>query len=161
MALGNKIVVSGEPSGKFIDVIISGTPKPGTCMELTSTAPVNGRHTWQVYQPGTDGEQRLVAVLTENYLLGGAATTAFATGNRGQVYCPINGEELNVLAKNIGGTATGSGDSFAIGDVLTIDTGTGKVIATTGTPEMEPFVVLETVSEITEDTLVHCMYTGM
>ena len=160
MAYGNKIVVSGEPSGKFIDGILSGTPKPGTCMELTSTAFVNGRGTWQVYQPGTDGEQRLVAVLTEEYLLGGVATAAYVTGDRIQVYCPLPGEEVNVLAKNIGGTSTGSGDSFAVGDVLTVDTGTGKVIATTSTPEMEPFVVLETVAEITADTLVHCMYTG-
>ena len=160
MAQGNSILVTGEPKGVYLDGIVSGTPKPGTLMELTSTAAVGGRFTYQVYQPGTDGEQRAVIILLDNDLLGVPATTAYATGDRAKFYCPLPGEEVNVLAKNIGGTATGSGDSFAIADLLTVDTGTGKVIATTGTPEMEPFQVLETVAEITTDTLVHCMFTG-
>ena len=161
MASGNAIIVSGEPKGVYIDGILSGTPKPGVCMEMTSIAAVGGRFTWQVYQPGTDGEQRLIVVLLEAYLVpGSAATVAYTTGDRVMMYCPAPGEELNMLAKNIGGTATGSGDSFAIGDVLTVDTGTGKLIATTGSPEIEPFVVLETVAEITADTLIHVRYTG-
>ena len=160
MALGNSILVTGEPKGVYIDGIVSGTPKPGTLMELFTTATVGGRHTYRVYQPGTDGEQRAVIILLAKELEGGIATAAYVTGDRAMFYCPLPGEEVNVLAKNIGGTSTGSSDSFAIADVLTVDTGTGKVIATTGTPEMEPFQVLETVAEITADTLVHCMFTG-
>tara|TARA_R110000824_G_scaffold172434_1_gene350346 strand:+ start:58952 stop:59434 length:483 start_codon:yes stop_codon:yes gene_type:complete len=156
MASGNAILVTGEPKGVYLDGIVSGALKPGTCVELTSTAAVGGRFTYQAYQPGTDGEQRPVIVLLEN-LEGGTASTAYVSGDRGRFYCPLPGEEVNVLAKNIGGTATGSGDSFAIADLLTLDTGTGKVIATTGTPEMEPFQCLETVAEITADALVHCM----
>lgn len=161
MAWGNKIVVTTPPKGVFNEGIVSGTPKPGTVMEIVAaTEPQSGRHTWQVYQPGTDGEQRPVAVLVEQALLGGISTTEYADGDRCHLYFPLPGEELNVLAKNLGGTATGSGDSFAIGDMLILDSGTGKVIATTGSPESEPFQVLETVAEITEDTLIHVMYTG-
>ena len=69
---------------------------------------------------------------------------------------PAAGEEINVLVANIAGTS----DSFAIGDLLMVNDGDGKLIATTGSPESEPFIVLETQSAITADTLIHCMYTG-
>jgi len=41
-----------------------------------------------------------------------------------------------------------------------VDDGTGKLIATTGTPESEPFVLLETVTDPTADTLAWTMYSG-
>lgn len=156
MAKGNEIVVSADPKGTFLEGIVSGTPKPGTVMQMTSAAAVGGRNTWTAYAPGTDGQQRLIAVLLNDTLQGTLATTAYVTGARCFLYCPIPGEELNMLKGDVSGT----GDDFAIGDLLMVDSGTGKVIATTGTPESNPFVCMETVTDPTADQLVHCMFTG-
>jgi len=157
MAKGNKIVVAAEPLGRFLDVIVDGALYPGTMVEFTpATEPVNGRPHVRVYQPGTDGDRMPVMILCEDELQGTAATVAYTDGYYGRVYFPTMGEEINVLLKNISGTA----DSFAIGDLLICDTGTGKFIATTGSPESEPFMVVETVAALTADTLACAIYTG-
>ena len=157
MAKGNEIVVSAEPMGRFLEGTVDGTPKPGTVMEIVpATEPTGGRHKWRVYQPGTDGEQRLIAVLLPDHLQGKTATDAYVDETRCFLYCPVAGEELNMLFADVAGTA----DDVAIGDVMIVDTGTGKLIATTGSPESEPFIALETVTDPTADHLVHCMYTG-
>lgn len=157
MAKGNKIVVAAEPMGRFLDVIVDGTPKPGTMMELTpATEPVNGRPHIRVYQPGTDGDQRPVMILCEDELQGVANSVAYVDGYYGRVYFPAMGEEINVLLKDV----TGTGDTHAIGELLIADTGTGKFIATTGSPESEPFMVIETLAAPTADALVCAIYTG-
>lgn len=158
MAKGNNIVVSAEPRGRREECIVSGTPKPGTVMEIkAATEPVGGRFTYQAYQDAVaDGDQRLIGVLDMDSLQGRLATTAYADGERGFIYFPLPGEELNMLVANIAGT----GDSFAIGDIMIVDDGTGKLIATTGTPESEPFIVMETVAALTADALVWCKFTG-
>ncbi len=157
MASGNNILVTGEPKGNFLEGIISGTPSPGTAMEIVpATEPIGGRFTWRVYQPGTDGEQRIVAILLEDYLQGKLATSAYASGDRCQLYCPIPGDVMNILLADVAGTA----DTHAIGDLVIPDTGTGLWIATTGSPEMEPFVLLETLAAPTAATLCMAMYTG-
>lgn len=161
MAKGNEIIVSAEPMGRFLEGIISGTPKPGTVMQIkAATEPVNGRHTWEVYNRVIDANRGLIAVLLPDHLQGKTATDAYTSGDRGFMYVPIAGEELNMLVANLAGTA----DDFAIGDLLTVDDGTGKLIDTVGTSgmgvESEPFIVLETVTDPTADHLVHCMFTG-
>lgn len=157
MAQGNNIVVTGEPRGRFLECTVSGTPKPGTAMlPVAATAAVSGRFTWAVYTPGTDGEQRMVAVLLSDRLQGKLATDAYVTGTRGFLYIPLPGDELNMLKGDVAGTA----DDFAIADPLMLDTGTGKVIATTGSPESEAFMCMETVTDPTADVLVFCMFTG-
>lgn len=157
MAKGNEIIVSADPKGTFLEGVISGTPKPGTIMEIVpATATVGGEFTWRAYQPGTDGQQRLIAVLLPDTLQGQLATTAYVSGARCFLYCPIPGEDLNVLKGDVAGTA----DDFAIGDLLMVDSGTGKVIATTGTPESNPFICLETVTDPTADQLVWVKFTG-
>lgn len=157
MAKGNEIIVSAEPQGRFIEGIVSGTPKPGTVMQLTAaTAAVGGRFTWEVYNAAADGNQRLIAVLLPDVLRGKIATDAYVNGERCFLYCPIAGEELNMLIADVGGT----GDDFAIGDLLMVDDGTGKLVATTGTPESEPFFILEAVTDPTADHLRWCMFTG-
>lgn len=154
----NSIVLTApDPRGRFIEGIVSGTPKPGTVMQVkAATEPVGGKHTWEVYAPGTDGNQRVIAVLLDNWMLGRAPTEAYVTAEQCRLYFPVPGDELMMLVANIAGT----GDAFAIGAVLMVDTSTGKLIATTGTPESEPFVVMETKAALTADTLVHCMFTG-
>jgi len=151
------IVLTAAPTGRFLEGIISGTPKPGTMLQIKAgTEPVNGKHTWEVFNGAADGERTLVAILLEDSLQGKLVTDAFVTGTLGKLYCPIPGDELQVLLENQSGTA----DSFAISDKLIVDDGTGKFIATTGSPESEPFIVMETLAAITADTLCHCMYTG-
>lgn len=156
MARGNTIIVSADPKGVFMEGVVSGTPKPGTIMEISSFTMVGGRFTWRAYQPGTDGERRLIAVLLEDNLQGKTPTDAYVDGTRCFLYCPIAGEELNCLLADVAGT----GDAHTAGETLIVDTGTGKLIATTGSPESEPFRLLESLSALTADTLAHVMYTG-
>lgn len=158
MAQGNKIVVSSPKRGITEEFILSGTPKPGTAMQIAATTePVSNTFTCEVFNADADGDRRVVMVLLEDDLSGVNATTAFATGSRVKCYTPAAGEYLNMLVKNIAGT----GDTFAIGDVLIIDDTTGKLIATTGDPESEPFIVMETkAAALLTDTLVYCKYTG-
>ena len=103
-----------------------------------------------------DGDRIPIIVLREDYLQGKAATEAYAAGDRCFLYVPATGEELNVLKMDVAGT----GDDFRIGDKLIVDDGTGKVLLSASTPESEPFICLETVTDPTADQLVHVMYTG-
>lgn len=161
MALGNEIVVTAEPRGQFLEGIVSGTPKPGTVMQVVAaTEPQSGRFTWQVYNAAADGNQRLIAVLLPDVLQGKIATTAYTTGQRCFLYCPLPGELLNMLYTD---TDTGTSDAFAIGDIMIVDDGTGKLIDTTGTPESEPFLCMETWADPTAaaaDVLLLSMFTG-
>lgn len=157
MAKGNKIIVNPDPRGIFKECIISGTPKPGTVMQVkAATEPIGGCYTWEVFNAAADGDQRLIAVLLENELLGALPTDAYADGDRGFLYCPLPGDELNMLLLDVAGT----GDDFAIGDLLMVDDGTGKLVATTGDPESESFICMETVTDPTADHLTRCMFTG-
>lgn len=172
MANGNRIIVSSNPKGVFEDCFVSGTPKPGTCMELVAaTARKGGVAT---YEPaGTtaasgakgmnaDGDRIGVCVLLSfvdhaNCPPGLGPTDAYADGVLGAVYWPANGEELNVLFMNAGGTA----DDVALGTKLIIDDGTGKVFTSTGSPESEPFTALEALVDPTADQLIWCKYIGL
>ena len=157
MAKGNEIIVSDQPRGVFHEGIVSGTPKPGTVMQVkAATEPVGGAFTFEVYNPDADGNQRLQYILLPDSLQGKLATAAYVSGDRCFLYVPAPGEDLNMLVANIAGT----GDAFAIGDKLIVDDGTGKLIATTGSPESEPYEVMETVAAITADTLVWVRHTG-
>ncbi len=172
MARGNGIIVSSEPAGRFEECFISGTPKPGTCMELKiGTALKGGR--WTMEAAGTtaanstfsgmsaDGDRIPIAVLlcSADHAAcppGQLATDAYVDGARGCVYYPIAGEELNVLLLNLSGTA----DDYVPGTKLTVDDGTGKLQLSSATPESEPFICLETQTDVAADVLVWAMYTG-
>lgn len=156
MASGNEIIVTGDPKGKFLDGTISGTPKPGTQMQIKATAFVNGKPVWEVFNRAADGSRGIVAILLPKDKVGRLATEAYADGDWGELYVPIAGEEMNILFQNQSGT----GDDIAIGDYLICDDGTGKYIKTTGTPESEPFVALEAIVDPTADQLFHAMATG-
>lgn len=156
----NVIVVTGAPAGRFLEGVISGTPKPGVLMQIKAgTEPDGtGRLTWEVFNGAGDGEQTLVAILRENQLLGKGVEDAYADGDRAYLYCPIPGDELMV---RVSAPGTGTGDNFAIGDKLMANDGDGTFVATTGSPESEPFIVIETTSDVeAAGTLVLCMYTG-
>jgi len=65
-ARGNKIVLTADPKGVFLEGIVSGTPKPGTSMEMvpiTGAFYAGGRHQYRVNTSGTNGKRNLVAIL--------------------------------------------------------------------------------------------------
>lgn len=169
MANGNDIIVEAAPRGTKMEGILganSGSPKPGTIMEIDrSVEPVNGTFAWEPFGVtaasgsegvAADGNQRLVAVLEIDKLQGKTADDAYATTERCFLYVPVAGETLNIRRADI----AGSGDDVAIGDLFIVEDGTGKLIATTGSPESEPFFALETVTDPLAETLLWCMYTG-
>ena len=148
------IILDANPKGIFLPMIITGTPKPGTLMEFTpATEPVNGIYTGRVYQPGTNGKRRPLLILVEDQENGKRVTDAYVTGTLGKVYIPHPGEWLQILLQDVSGT----GDAHAIGERLIAESGSGKFIATTGSPEVEPFIVMETVAAPTADTLALVM----
>jgi hypothetical protein len=156
-ARGTKVIISANPQGKFLEGIVSGTPKPGTVMQIKTPFSANGRHEWEVFSGHLqDGQKGLIAVLLEDDLQGKLITDAYVTGTRCFLYVPIAGEELNMLVANLSGTA----DDHAAGEELMVDDGTGKLLASTGTPESTPFMLLEAITDPTSDTLAPCMYTG-
>jgi hypothetical protein len=169
MAKGNKIIVSAQPKGVFEGCVVSGTPKPGTCMEIVAATALKGGR-WTYEAAGTtaaagakgmaaDGDNIAIAVLLSDLDAAGfgrLATTAFVDGDRANVYYPLPGEELNMLFFNISGT----GDDVVLGTKLIVDDGTGQVFTSTGTVESEPFIALEALTDPTADQLIWCKATG-
>lgn len=157
MAKGNGIIVSSNPRGKFLEGTITGALTPGILLQIDVSEGIdtNGNFTWEPFTFG-DGIRGLIAILLPNELSGGLATTAYATGDHGFVYVPAMGEEFNMVLQDVAGT----GDDHAFGAVLMADSGTGKLIATTGVIEAEPFQLLEIITDPVADTLAHCIYTG-
>jgi hypothetical protein len=72
------------------------------------------------------------------------------------MYFPTDGDELNLLFGNASGTA----DDIPLGTILMVDHGTGKVVATTGTPETEVAVALEAIVDPTADQLLWVRWSG-
>ena len=157
MSTHNTIVLSGSPQGRFLEgLIATGTaPVPGTMMMLEAgVEPIGGKHFWTPFTDA-DGATGLVAILLENYFRGLTKTDAYVAEEQCRLYCPIPGDELQVLLQNQSGTA----DSFAIGAKLMVDSSTGKFLASVYN-EAEPFIVAETIAAMTADTHCHCFFTG-
>jgi hypothetical protein len=156
--LGSVILLAANPRGVFLEGTMYGTPYPGTLMTVkAATEPTGGRYTFEPYNTDGNGTRQMVAVLLPGF--GGKSySMAYTDGERAQVYIPAAGEEMNVLVSAAG---TGTGDSIAIGDLFIPVDGTGVLIKTTSTVEMEPFMALETVDDVVAaGSLVHCIYTG-
>jgi len=160
MARGTEIIVSANPRGVMHEGPITGTPKPGTIMQIDVSEGINGdgRFTWEAYNRDADGNRPAgpLAILLPDRLQGKLHTDAYAAGDHGFLYTPIAGEEFNCLLLDVSGT----GDDHAFGEILIVDDGTGKLVATTGTPETEPFMLLEAVTDPIADTLLHVIYNG-
>lgn len=157
---GSTVVITENPRGRFIEGVVSGTPKPGTIMQLTTTAvDGNGRHTWVVFNRDADGNRPAgpLAVLLERGE-GYTYDTAYTDGDQCFLYIPLPGDELNLLWSTAG---TGASDATAVGDIAIVDDGTGLLVATTGSPEIEPFVAMEVVSDtVAAGTMVWVMFSG-
>jgi len=158
MAKGNEIIVSANPRGVFMEGTINGALQPGIVVQLdvSEGLDANGRPDWEAYNAAADGNQRLIAILLPDVNRGKLATDAYVSGDHCFVYVPVAGEEFNMLVGDVAGT----GDDHAFGDIMMVDDGTGELVATTGTPESEPFQLLEAATDPTADALMHCIYTG-
>ena len=154
MASGASIIVSSNPKGVFLEGLVSGTPKPGTVMQMTNAAKVGGRNTWAVWSKAS-GAYGLMAVLLQDSLQGKLATDAYVTATRCFLYVPIGGEELNMLYHDVAGT----GDDIAIGDLFGVETATGKMIANSAYAK-PCFTAMEVVTDPVADQLVHMTYNG-
>lgn len=167
MARGKNIVVSGCPRGVFRDVIINGTPKPGTVLELRATADSQGLFSFGLpaRASGAKGE---IAVYCPDELQGAIGVGASLGANLGstpgdaavsgvisRVYFPVAGEELNMIVASVAGTA----DDVAINDKFGVQTATGKLIADSSYVSC-PFRALEVITDPTADYLLHVMYMG-
>lgn len=167
---GTEIVVSANPTGRKVEGLISGTPKPGTCMQIkTAVEPVGGRHTWEIYNPvaggspslAGDGAPALVAVLDIDHTQGKIFSDAYVSGTRGFIWIPGFGEELNVRKADITGTSSATED-VAIGDRLMIIQGTGFVskiaVGLVASPVAYPFQSLETLVDQPVETLLWVIF---
>lgn len=153
----NTILVQSAPKGVFEEFHLDGAAYPGIGIEVkAATEPIGEHHTAQAYS-GTDGHRKAICILLENELVGRTCEDQISDGQMVRGYFPVPGEKLLIRVSAAG---TGTGDSFAIGDKLILSNG-GTFIATTGTPEAEPFEVLETISDVdATGDLVLCMFTG-
>lgn len=158
---GNKINITENPRGRFIGGVVSGTPLPGTIMQIEAGTAVNGNgdHTWVVFNRDADGDRPLgpLAVLLERGE-GYDYETAYETGGQAFLYIPLPGDELNVLWSAAG---TGTGDAVTVGLLGIVDDGTGLLVTTTGSPQTEPFMAMEAVSDVTATgTLTWVIFSG-
>jgi hypothetical protein len=155
---GNEIVLTGSEYGKRIEGTLSGATYPGQIVTAKAGTFVGGRGIWQAAtftNPAASGGRGPAwAVLDLDALQGGSETQQYADGARCFLQFALPGDEFNLLVKNIAGT----GDHFAIGDVLMVEHTSGKLIAATGSPTGPLFTVQETVAALTADTLVWVMY---
>ncbi len=154
---GNDILLNCDRSRRM-EGVASGTLKPGQIVQIkAATAAANGRFTFEAYNRDADGNrpQGPHFVVDIDELQGKTATDSYADGDRVFVYPPRAGDELNLLVSAAG---TGTGDAIAIGDILIVVDGTGLLIQTTGSPEVEPFMALEAATDVDSDgDLLHCI----
>lgn len=163
---GTRILVTSKPRGVFEDVYITGTPKPGTVMEITpSTAHVGGLFNYAVYGTtagssgqyvSNDGDRKAIAILLEQDQEADIWSTAYVTGDLGRVYWPAMGEQFNMLVEDVSGT----GDDFIIGEEMMVDDGTGKLLTADSNAEAHPFTALEAVTDPTADHWIWCRFNG-
>lgn len=161
MARGNGIIVAPgvEPKGRFWEGIVNAgeTFTPGVCVQIDpSQALQGGRHVCKLYNADADGGRPKgpIIIVTEDTYSGKLITDAYAAGTRFFGYIPLPGDELNLLLGDVSGT----GDAHTAGEILIIDDTTGEFIATTGSPEEEVAMLLETIAAPTADTHAWCIW---
>jgi hypothetical protein len=155
---GSRVLITGEPKGRFLEGTISGTPLPGTIMQIKADTAIdgNGHFTFEAFNRDADGDnpQGPLFVLLEKGE-GYTYATAYANGDHGFLYCPLPADELNLLWAAAGTATT---DSVAVGDLAIVNDGDGLLIDTTGSPEQEPFMACEALTDVVAaGTMCHVM----
>lgn len=163
MARGNEIIVTADPKGQFDEFYVAAgeTWYPGMIVQKDpSVALIGGRHTGKIYNRDADGDRPAGSFWVVTNLLqamvGQGPTASIGAGQKCTVYSPRAGEELNLLVANLAGT----GDDHALGAILMVDDGTGKLVATTGSPETEVAQLQEAITDPVADTLAWCQWSG-
>ncbi len=152
---------SDEYAGQRITVVLGAgqTPKPGQIVQIDPTATrVGNNPIVKVYTRDADGNRPAgpYIVLLEDRLQGRTPDTAYAPNEMAPAYIPLFGDELNLLYGNVAGTA----DDVVAGDLGIVDSGTGKLLVTTGSPETEVVMFLEAYTDPTADRHLWCVWSG-
>jgi hypothetical protein len=168
MAKGSAIIVSSHPKGKWIEGYISGTPKPGSCMELVpATGPSSGRYTYRAVTRSTGAKGQVIVLLGDTLQgklevgavigtnKGSTPGDAYVSGTWGFMYVPEAGDEMNMYVSDVAGTA----DDVAIGDLFGVETTTGHLKANSAYTSA-PFQALETITDPAADYILHTLYLG-
>src|SRR5687767_4248385 len=150
MARGNSILVGFEMQGRREEGIVATgeTHYPGVAVQAKVSAGLTGgRYTYELYNADADGGRPKgpIYIVLEDAYQGRTVSDPYTAGERLFLYCPLPGDELNLLISNLSGT----GDDHTAGEMLIIDDTTGEFIATTGTPETEVAQLLETITDPT------------
>lgn len=159
---GNRIMLTNRDDIRRIEGVIKTgiTPKPGTVMQIDISAgfDANNKLTLEYYDADADGARPHgpLLVLEEDRYQGKLMTAAYAAGDPASCVIPEAGDILNMLLQDVAGT----GDAHSAGELLIVDKGTGELIATTGTPESEPFMLFDALAAPTADTLARVVATG-
>lgn len=149
--LGTSIVVASNPRGLFLEGTIDDTSLPGTAMEMTPGAAFSGQEPhWRHYQPSADGDPRLCAILLPDMLQGQLYSTAYVAGARCFLYCPVAGEDMNVLVAPQAGTS--SANAYTIGERLIPSHSSGEFIAEATSSFLAWFMVMEHVDIAADQT---------
>ncbi len=164
MSRRNRIVLFPDRGVPFEGIIKTGeTFYPGMIVQIDPTvALVDNKHTCKIFDRAADGDRPAgpFIVVCEDLKIGQTITDAYPVGSsalqRFVGFIPWPGAELNLLYKNVSGTA----DDVIAGDLLIVDDGTGKMIVTTGSPQCEPAMALEALTDPTADALLWCAWSG-
>ena len=147
------IVKAGETW--YPGMIVQSDPATANPFATANRGLPTGLMTGKIYAPGTDGAAAGAHWIVTNdnlKLEGKLITDSYAADTTASVYCPMGGDLLNLLIKNLSGTA----DDHAAGEILLADTGTGLFIADTGSPFFKLAKLLEAITDPTADTLALC-----
>jgi hypothetical protein len=146
MAHGNRIVIQGDQGkGNYEEGTIKDTSSPGTIMQVQAAAlDGNRRFNWIAANSGTDGLNKASAVLREDLTQGLPMTTAYVTSTHCFLYHPIPGDELNCILGEVAGT----GNTYAIGDMLMQDAETGLLVPAASTPGQPWAICLEVLTQV-------------
>jgi len=143
----NVIVLKGRGHCKEVMAEASTVLLPGMAVQRNAAGELI------VGNSAVDGERGTWLIVIEDANLSMTTLTAYAAGARVRVYCPVAGDEIQVLADE-------TADTLVVGDKLICDVSEGNFIETTGAVESEGFTILETPGALTTDTLVLVECTG-
>ncbi len=152
MSRGNTVIINGpEAKGKFEEIILNDTSKPGTIMQIdTSVTKLKSGHwTWKAANTGTDGKAAQIAVLLEDKLQGFTFGQAGVAGTLRRIYYPLPGEDINCLLGEVAGT----GNTYAVGDRLILDAEDGILVPESGSPQATIAVCCEILTQVAGSAL--------
>lgn len=158
---GNKTILSFPRGVQKEGKLAVGNVKPGMHVTLLAATQPNddGSCVWEPYNRNANGDRALIALVVEWDEMGHDYNHQYVPGDRIKIYFPLPGEECNIRVSHVG---TGTGDHIFPGDRMILVDGVGTAIATTGSPQSEPWQATEYVADVVsgDGTGVCCVATG-